>query len=389
MSERTPDTDLPYDGDLRRNTPLALKLKDRIRAEGPVTIAEYMRACLCDPEHGYYVKQQGIGAQGDFVTAPEISQIFGELIGLWSAVVWQQMGMPQRFNLVELGPGRGTMLQDALRATKIVPGFLDAATLILVDVAPTDRLADVFAAHLPRTRVHHLHNVGGIPGDIPTILVGNEFLDTCPVQQYVVQPDRVVIRAIGLDSNDRLDFVTRPCGDQNDTADVFAANPGLRDADCYEAQDLSVLHKLRMHRTAPWTALFLDYGHYDPQRGEDHQAVGETFQAVRNHKYEHPLTSPGEADLTCQVDFNDVKRWLEHNLSHDVPPVVVDGPITQAEFLGALGIMERASRLMTANPKIAHEIELAVARLMAVTGMGNRFKVIGARSPSLPRLPGF
>ncbi|MFV0367249.1 MAG: class I SAM-dependent methyltransferase [Hyphomicrobiaceae bacterium] len=389
MSDSPADNDLPYDPALRRDTPLALKLKERIRADGPITLVSYMRACLTDPEHGYYVRQQAIGATGDFVTAPEISQVFGELVGLWAAVVWQQMGAPQRFNLVELGPGRGTMMRDALRATKVLPGFLDAATLILVDVAPMDGLADVFAAHLPSARIQLCQRMSDIPPDIPTILLANEFLDTCPVQQYVVKGNEIELRAVGLDRKEQLDFITLPCGDHQDASEVFAANPTLRDADCYEAQDLSVLHKLRMHRTAPWTGLFLDYGHYDPTLGEDQVVIADTFQAVRNHHYEHPLTSPGEADLTCQVNFNDVKRWFEQNLSRDFPPVTVDGPTTQAEFLGALGIMERASRLMSANPDIAHEIELAVARLMAVPGMGDRFKAIGARSPELPKLPGF
>ena len=202
------DTDLPYDPDARRDTPLALKLKERIRRDGPITVAEYMRACLTDPEHGYYVNKQAIGAKGDFVTAPEISQVFGELIGLWSAVVWQQMGSPARFNLVELGPGRGTMMRDCLRAAKIVPGFLDAASLILVDVAQMDGLTDVFADFLPRDRIKPCRKIRAIPTDVPMILLANEFLDTCPVQQYVVAKHKVLLRAVGIDPDGRIGFVT-------------------------------------------------------------------------------------------------------------------------------------------------------------------------------------
>lgn len=389
MSGKLGDTDLPYDPDARRDTPLALKLKERIRRDGPITVADYMRACLTDPEHGYYVNKQAIGAKGDFVTAPEISQVFGELIGLWSAVVWQQMGSPSRFNLVELGPGRGTMMRDALRAAKIVPGFLDAASLILVDVAPMDGLTDVFADFLPRDRIKPCRKIRAIPTDVPMILLANEFLDTCPVQQHIVKGRVLDLRGVGLDTDDNLVFVSIPLGEPNKLWDAVADNPRLRNGDCIESQVFSELNLLRFGRHAALAGLFLDYGHYDPTRSEDREVASETLQAVRNHKYEHPLTSPGEADLTCQVDFNDVKYWLEQDLSEDSLPVTVDGPVTQAEFLGSLGIMERTSRLMSANPDLAHEIELGVARLMAVPGMGDRFKVIGVRSANLPPLPGF
>lgn len=386
--EDTGKSAAPYDPQARRDTPLALKLKERIRNSGPITVAEYMSACLTDAEHGYYVKRQAIGAKGDFVTAPEISQVFGELIGLWSAVVWQQMGSPARVQLVELGPGRGTMMRDGLRAARLVPGFLDAASLILVDVAPMDGLADAFAAFIPRDRIKLYKRIRDIPADVPMILLANEFLDTCPLQQYVVENEHIAIRAVGLDANESLAFVPQQNCKASESRQTLAENPQLRDGDCYEAQDFSALHQVHTYRHAPWAGLFLDYGHYDPLRGNNTVIAAETLQAVRSHAYEHPLTSPGEADLTCQVDFNNVKRWLEQDLSEDVSPVAIDGPVTQAEFLGSLGIMERASRLMSANPHLANEIEMAVARLMAVPGMGNRFKVIGVRTPGLPQLPG-
>ncbi len=389
MNGATDNSNLPYDPDLRRETPLALKLKERIRKNGPITVGEYMRACLTDPEHGYYVKHQAIGARGDFVTAPEISQVYGELIGLWSGVVWQQMGSPSQFNLIELGPGRGTMMHDALRAARIVPGFLSATSLILVDVAPMDSVADIFETLVPRDRITARTRIYDIPGDVPMILLANEFLDTCPVQQYVVQSEQIAIRSVGLDANGNLTFDSVPCVDQTNAADVRAAKPQLRTGNCYEAQDLSVLQIVRMFRSAPWAALFLDYGHYDPSPNVHEEVHSETLQAVRNHKYEHPLTSPGEADLTCQVNFNEVKYCLERKISDDLPSVTVDGPVTQLEFLGSLGIIERASRLMSANPRLAPEIELGVARLMAVPGMGDRFKAIGVRSAGLPPLPGF
>jgi NADH dehydrogenase [ubiquinone] 1 alpha subcomplex assembly factor 7 len=381
-------SDLPYDPHARRDTPLAQKLVQRIRREGPITIAEYMRACLTDPEHGYYVKRQAIGADGDFITAPEISQIFGELIGLWCAVVWQQMGKPARFNLVEIGPGRGTLMSDALRAARIVPGFLDAASVVLVDVTEDAAAFETVSQSLPRERLALAREVRALPNDVPTILIANEFLDTCPVQQFEVAGRKCLVRSVGLDARGELAFHSL-AGADGDHAELFAANPLLADGDVIEVQDFHTLVDLQFGRTQPWAALFIDYGHFDPAQPRDGVTKGETLQAVRSHTYEHPLTSPGEADLTCYVNFNDVKAHFELAASQNFPRVTVDGPVTQTEFLGRLGIMERASRLMGANPAAAHEIEAGVARLMAVPGMGDRFKVIAVRSANLPPLPGF
>ncbi len=373
---------IPYDPEARRDTPLALKLKERISQSGPMTVAQYMDACLNDPEHGYYRTQTAIGATGDFVTAPEISQVFGELIGLWSAVVWQQMGSPARFNLVELGPGRGTMMADALRAVRRVPGFLDAVGVSLIEVsapliADQRRTLEAWAEKIAwRTSLADLPPA-------PTIVIGNEFLDTFPVEQFERSDAGVVPRRIGL-LDGRLVFVRLP--DDDATPDKAAPADGA----VVEAHDWSGLEALRAsERPTPWTALFIDYGYFDATRHHDHLVTGDTLQAVRGHAPEHPLTSPGEADLTCHVNFNGLKGYIEAELSSEAAPLIVDGPITQGEFLGRLGIVERASRLMSANPDKAHAIEAGVARLMAVPGMGNRFKAIGIRSADLPPLPGF
>lgn len=386
MSGKLGDTDLPYDPDARRDTPLALKLKERIRRDGPITVAEYMRACLTDPEHGYYVNKPAIGAKGDFVTAPEISQVFGELLGLWSAVVWQQMGSPTRFNLVELGPGRGTMMRDCLRAAKIVPGFLDAAGIHLIESNST--LIELQRQSLGALASHaHWHpdiasSLGpgcSIP-QAPTILLANEFLDTQPIAQFIFKNGRWFERAIGLDAQARLEFTTLAHPDV-----VFSPTLGPRyiaqEGDIHERSgDLTffaatVLQSLETEY--PYACLMLDYGH-------TRSAVGDTLQAVEHHKYVSPLFAPGETDLTAQVDFEMFAKLMDWTGKS-----TTDGPVTQAEFLGSLGIMERASRLMSANPDLAHEIELGVARLMAVPGMGDRFKVIGVRSANLPPLPGF
>jgi SAM-dependent MidA family methyltransferase len=343
-----------YDPDARRDTPLAVKISQHIRSHGPMTVADYMHACLFDAEHGYYVTQPAIGRAGDFVTAPEISQVFGELIGLWCAVVWQTMGSPERVCLVELGPGRGTLMRDALRAARLLSPFCAALDVHLVETS--GHLREVQRATLAdaATSIGWHTDLATVPAG-PTILVGNEFLDTFPVTQMV--GDR--IRRVGIDANGRLvfDLASGPIREHQNHAQLTDA--------------------LGARATAsPLAGLFFDYGHVET-------AAGDTLQAVRAHQAEHPLCSPGEADLTVQVDF---AAFAADARGHGL---TVDGPISQGEFLGRLGIVERASRLMSANPAKAGEIELAVARLIAPHGMGSRFKAIAVRSATLPPLPGF
>lgn len=379
----------PYDPAARRDTPLARILKDRIHASGPITVADYMQTCLTHPEHGYYTTRQAIGGKGDFITAPEISQVFGELIGLWCAVVWQQMGAPKDFVLAEIGPGRGTMMRDMLRATRKVPGFLDAATIHLVDVVERPDLAENLKAATSEIQIVSHRDVATLPKDRPTIVVANEWLDTLPLQQFEVHASGCYIRSVGLDADGRLQFV-RGARATGDAAKLFATNPHLKSGDIFEANDLSPLHGLAFGHTEPWAALMIDYGHFDPARNLDRVNVGDSLQALRNHAYEHPLTSPGEADLTAQVDFDNVAFNVRTVGETDGnQPLTIDGPVVQAQFLASLGIIERARALMTANPARANEIETAIARLIAVPGMGDRFKVMGWRTANLPQLPGF
>lgn len=376
--------DPPYDPRARRDTPLALKLKERIRREGPITVSDYMRACLADPEHGYYVTRPAIGAAGDFITAPEISQIFGELIGLWSVVVWQQMGMPQRFNLVEFGAGRGTLMADALRAARVVPAFRAAADVHLIECSAMLQATQqrALAGLAPAARWHTdvataLVRNETIP-ERPTIILANEYLDAHPIAQWEFRQGAWYERAVDLDEQSRLVFTDLPTPD---TSFHPVLGPGYvaKEGDVHERNgELSFIGSIVLdHLAPPVAALFIDYGH--AQSG-----VGDTLQAVEKHRAVSPLYAPGESDLTAQVDFGLFKMICQGSGA-----LAVDGPVTQAAFLGALGIMERASRLMTANPSLAHEIEVGVARLMAVPGMGDRFKAIGIRTASLPALPGF
>ncbi len=197
---------MTYDPNARRDTPLALKLKKLIRRDGPITVHDYMQACLHDPEHGYYVKQPAIGAAGDFITAPEISQVFGELIGLWCAVVWWQMGAPEKINLVELGPGRGTLMKDVLRASKAVPAFRNAVSVHLIETSTA--LAVEQRVRLAGCDVeptwHRAPDT--VPADA-SLYIANEFLDAVPVTQSVLQSGEGVERGVGLDASGQLTFM--------------------------------------------------------------------------------------------------------------------------------------------------------------------------------------
>lgn len=388
-----------YDPDLRRDTPLARKLAAQIRRSGPMRIGAYMSACLLDEEYGFYVRSEAIGRDGGFTTAPEISQVFGELIGLWTAATWRAMGAPSRFALIELGPGRGTLMADLLRAARIVPGFRAAAEVILVEAGDAMRARQVET--LAGVTFRHVAAVKSCAGlGLPVIAIGNEFLDCLPIEQTVRLRKAVSVgegenllgvRVVDVDGEGRLQFdvTTHPPPD-------WVMPPSYRDkpvvverkraAEIRQHVDYEVVAIEEARRVtplfadlakvaagAPCAALFLDYGHMQ-------SAPGDTLQAVRAHAYEHPLTSPGEADVTALVDFAATAADAR-SAGFDV-----DGPTTQAEFLGRLGIVERASKLMAANPGKAAQIEAGIARLIAPGSMGTRFKAIAVRSPGLARL---
>jgi NADH dehydrogenase [ubiquinone] 1 alpha subcomplex assembly factor 7 len=348
--------------------PLLLKLRERIRRDGPLPVSDYMQVCLGDPEHGYWRRRDTIGAAGDFVTAPEISQIFGELVGLWSAVTWQQLGSPSPVRLVELGPGRGTLMRDALRAARRMPGFIEAATLHLVEISDALRQVQQAAlANSPGQAAATWHgDISEVP-DGPTIILANEFLDALPIRQLVYAENAWHERVVTLDAQGALAFA------QGNKIVPPVGVPGMaRPGDVVEVREREDPLLVRLAaRSQLLVALFIDYG---PATA----TVGETLQAVRRHGYADPLAEPGTTDLTAHVLFSvlaDKARALG---------MAADGPITQAEFLGRLGIAERATRLMAANPGKATEIEAGVQRLVAPTGMGQLFKVLVVRSPALP-----
>ena len=370
---------MSYDENERRDTPLALKLKEQIRKSGPMPVDRYLFHCLYgapDGTSGYYANRPVIGSSGDFITAPEISQVFGELIGLWCVAVWEQMGSPAAFNLIEFGPGRATLMCDLLRAARVRPAMLAAVRVHLLDASGP--LMEQQRARLAATGVPIFWPGKFYRADdpnLPAIVIGNEFLDTEPIEQFVRTQHGWAIRSVGLNDDGSLIFVK--CGDcdQALARELDQEFPAARLGDIGELYSAEHDFQDALKQPKTMAGLFFDYGH--TQSG-----IGDTLQAVRDHRYEHPLCSPGEADLTAQFDFAAFSRAQSRIRA-------VDGPITQAEFLGRLGIMERASKLMAANPARAGEIEAGVMRLMAPNGMGTRFKAIGIRSPDVPKLPGF
>ncbi|MGH1417315.1 MAG: class I SAM-dependent methyltransferase [Hyphomicrobiaceae bacterium] len=368
-------------------TALASLLKKQL-AQEPISVAAFIDACLHHPEHGYYRNQTAIGAKADFITAPEISQVFGELIGLWAAITWKAMGSPDTVNLVEIGPGRGTMMKDALRALKVVPAFRSSVQVHLIEANPI--LCDLQAQTLddetvPLTWHRDLKTALGPGGAIPagaTILIANEFLDTFPVEQYVYQDSKWWTRFVALEDTAlsfqpstkaaSLKLPAALAGQQHDN-DVFEISPGIA---TFASETLAPRAV-----AAPLAALFIDYGHIK-------SGFGETLQAVKDHKPVSPFHAPGESDLTAQVDFEAFGQHCLGAEADGIRPLEVDGPVTQAEFLNALGINERAFRLMAANPELAGRLETGVSRLMAPIGMGGRFKVCAVRSKKLPPLIG-
>ncbi len=364
------------DGD----SPLLAHLRARIEREGPLPVDEYMRSCLADPDHGYLQRPTTIGAEGDFVTAPEISQVFGELIGLWAGVVWRTLGAPAAVNLVELGPGRGTLLRDALRAARTIPHFLAAASVHLIERSAPLREAQrrtLASPSCPADRCRHGHDgaltwhetISTVPAGA-TIVIANEFLDALPIRQLVWEGGTWRERVVDVGGGGDLRFAV---GSATKVRTEAPCQPGaileLRDG---EEELLAALAQ----REAPLVALFIDYG---PM----HWATGDTLQAVHRHAWVDPLSRPGRADLTAHVAF---ARLADKARSAGLG---VDGPITQAEFLGRLGLAERAARLMAANPGQAGAIEAGVQRLISPTGMGGLYKVLAVRSGTLAKVVPF
>lgn len=350
---------------------LAARLAARIAVEGPLTVEDFMRTCLLDAEDGAYSVRQPLGAEGHFTTAPEISQIFGELIGLWALAVWQGMGAPAPLTVAELGPGRGTLIADAMRTWRLSPPFLDAASVTLVEPAATMQAVQRETLRDAAPPLHWCSNVEDIP-DGPVILIANEVIDALPIRQFVMRDGLWRERLVGNDGKGGFAFVDGPTAE----IDAFDAFEGAILETRPEAERLITSLAGRASRF-PFAALFIDYGH-------DEQGFGDTLQAVRGHCFADPLAAPGEADLSAQVDFAALKRQgLALGLE-------AHGPMPQGEFLLKLGLGERRERLMrVAEPGQKAAIASGAARLADPSQMGVLFKAMALTSKGLSPPPPF
>ena len=339
-----------------------MSLKDRLKTEilagGPMPISRFMTACLHDPAAGYYATRPRLGEDGDFITAPLISQMFGELVGAWAVETWRGLGRPDPFLLVEAGPGDGTLISDALRAGRLDPGFLAAAELWLVETSAP--LTPTWAAGL-----------ADLPDDAPIILIGNEFLDCLPVRQFVRTREGVAERAIGLDDAGELSFGLTPLpGEQLPQDAPIGAVIEVSTAQLDFAADLAA--RIVDQGGA---ALLVDYG-------RDSAGTGDTLQALHQHRKVDPLADPGGADLTVHADFAGVLRAAQ---ARGAATAILD----QGEFLRRLGIIERADALSRAKPDRAETIARQLARLIDADQMGSLFKAACLYVPGSPPPPGF
>ncbi len=359
--------------------PLDAEIRRRIELAGPMSVAQYMTLCLTHPKHGYYTTRNPLGAGGDFTTAPEISQMFGELIGLWAAAAWRALGSPARVRLVELGPGRGTMMVDAMRAAKVMPEFYAAIALHMVEISPVlervQRQA-LATAGLPAAWHRALEEIP----EGPVIILANEFFDALPVHQAVMCADGWHERVVKIGEDAKFHFsIDRdpiPLFDEFLPSRLRTARIG----EIFEWRaDKTALELGRRLASEGGAVLILDYGHVE-------SGLGDTLQGVSRHGYADPLGAPGLVDLTAHVDFQALAQTAKG------VGVFTHGPVTQAEFLRRLGIEQRAAALKASAPD--EYVEAIVAELHRLTneertGMGGLIKALALTSPNVEALPGF
>ncbi|HHZ10881.1 MAG TPA: class I SAM-dependent methyltransferase [Rhizobiales bacterium] len=345
-------------------TPLGERIRRLIASSGPLSVADYMATCLFDPQHGYYTTREPFGRDGDFITAPEISQMFGELVAVWLVQAWQAGGMPMPATIAEIGPGRGTLMKDAVRTIRrLAPNLASRAGFALVEASP--RLIAVQRETLlgagPSFSWHS--GVETLP-DEPLFVVGNEIFDALPFRQFVRTDRGWLERAVGIDDDGNFRFTTGTAALPHDTLppDVRDAGRGsvFEIAPAREALMSAIADRVATHGGA---GIFFDYGHLVP-------SVGDTFQAVRRHRSEDVFAHPGEADLTSHVDFSALAAVARaHGLRTQLSK--------QGEFLLGMGLLERAGRLgQSAGEDVRRKISAEVERLAGPDAMGDLFKVL-------------
>lgn len=360
-------------------TTLRDQLIRRIGHDGPITVADYMAEALGHPEFGYYMKGDPLGRAGDFITAPEISQIYGELLGLWCAVTWQQLGNPSPVQLVELGPGRGTLMADTLRAIAGVPAFPDSIRVCLVETSPALRRRQEAALRDFGVPVHWVTQVTEIPKD-PVLLIASEFFDALPIRQFIRTGDGWAERGVNYDAaTEQFNFELFPADSACDVHIPAALRHHAAIGSLVEVSSAAVecmkcvARHISRHGGA---ALVFDYGYAE-------SAAGETLQAVKGHTYHDVLDAPGDADLTAHVDFASLRHAAE------AAGVNSCGPVAQAAFLGRIGIAARAESLAAQHPARATEILAGARRLTDPSEMGSLFKCLAITGRGQPTPAGF
>ena len=350
-------------------TPMAELLARRISKTGPISLAEYMADCLLHPEHGYYTTRDPLGTDGDFTTAPEISQMFGELLGLCLAQAWIDQGSPAPFTLAELGPGRGTLMADILRATKSVPAFHGAMQLVLVEASPALRAKQ--QTLLSGYDITYASTAADLP-DLPLFLIANEFFDALPIRQFTRDPHGWRETQVGLIDDQLTLGLSQP-------APIALLDHRLDDTAMGEVVEIcpscapiidEIARRIASHGG---TAIVIDYG--------DWRSRGDTFQALENHEMVDPLARPGAADLTAHVDFEALSVEAQN------AGAVASSMIPQGQLLAHLGIVERAEMLSAQMQGAVLENHIAAFdRLTNADKMGLLFKAI-AIAPAADMLP--
>ncbi len=353
---------------------LGAEIAAMIEQDGPMSVERYMGLCLAHPVLGYYMTRDPLGADGDFVTSPEISQMFGELLGLWAAETWRMVGSPQPARLAELGPGRGTLMADALRAARAAPDFFSELSVTMVETSPALQARQQKMLESAGRTVEWAESVEQIPQG-PAIVLANEFFDALPARHYVKTAEGWRERQVGL-VDGRLAFGAAAEVEKYLTVDApFGAVLEIGAI----GQRIMVTLAARIVQQGG-ALLVVDYGHAET-------ALGETLQAMRDHAYVDPLEGPGEADLTTHIDFAGLGRAAK------AAGARVHGPVTQGYFLRQIGIVQRAQALMrNAAPEQRAEIERSLARLISEekeTDMGRLFKVMAVTPRAIEALPGF
>lgn len=357
--------------------PLAARIRRLIETAGPLSVFDYMALCLADPQHGYYMRAEPFGAGGDFITAPEVSQLFGEIIGAWLVHAHAASGAPEGFHLVELGPGRGTLMADILRVARLRPEFLAAASLHLVETSP--RLREIQKATLGADAAHvQWHgSIADLPGDKPLLIVANEFFDALPIRQYVRMQGRWMERCVGLADDGKSFRFVAGAGVLED-ADLAVGLARAPEGTVVETQPLAnaLIQDLATRLAAQGGALLaIDYGY-------GRTAAGDTLQALRGHRHVPVLETPGQCDLTAHVNFEALAR------AASLAPLRPRRLLGQGEFLLALGLLERAGQLGAGKAADEQErIRGEVERLAAPDQMGDLFKVLAVAPDAVPLMP--